>query len=240
VAVRAGPARSLVSLTLATGPAVYDAPMDFTRLSMPIGEAMFTQRSIRRLRPDPIRSEDLQLIVEAASKAPSGGNRQPARFLVLTDPATIGAFAPLYREAWWAKRRDEGRAWTRREEIPDEEKSYQAAARLADEIGAAPCIVLAFASDKGQASSVIPAVQNLMLAARALGIGSVPTTLHPTVMERVYALLGVPPEAEFHLCIPLGYPRGRFGPTRRLPTHETTYVDRWGGHVPWAPAAARC
>ena len=87
---------------------------------------------------------------------------------------------------------------------------------------------------------MIPAVQNLMLAARALGIGSVPTTLHPTVMDRVRALLGVPAEAEFHLCIPLGYPRGRFGPTQRRPTYETTYLDRWGGSVPWASEAARC
>jgi nitroreductase len=214
--------------------------MDPTRLSMPIGEAMFTQRSIRRFRPDPIPPEELQLILEAASKAPNGGNRQTARFLVLTDPATVRAFGALYREAWWAKRRDEGRPWTRREEIPPEEKTSQAAARLADEIAEAPCVVIAFATGKGQASSVVPAVQNLMLAARALGIGSVPTTLHPTVIERVYALLGVPAEAELHLCIPLGRPRGRFGPTQRRPTHETTYLDRWGGPVSWAPIEARC
>jgi nitroreductase len=214
--------------------------VDQTRLSMPLGEAIFTQRSIRRLRADPIPTEDLELIIAAASKAPNGGNRQTARFLILTDRATIRDFGALYREAWWAKRRDEGRPWPRREEIPADEKSYLAAARLADEIAEAPCIVLAFAAGKGQASSVIPAVQNLMLAARALGIGSVPTTLHPTVMERVQALLGVPPEAEFHLCIPLGYPRGRFGPTQRRPTHETTYLDRWGRSVSWAPAVARC
>jgi nitroreductase len=75
--------------------------------------------------------------------------------------------------------------------------------------------VLAFSLRRGQASSVIPAVQNLMLAARALGIGSVPTILHPRVMERVHALLVVPDKVEFHLCIPLGYPRGQFGPTNR-------------------------
>jgi hypothetical protein len=53
-------------------------------------------------------------------------------------------------------------------------------------------------------------------------------------MERVYALLGIPAEAEFHLCIPMGYPRGRFGPTQRKPTAETTYWNRWDGAVPWA------
>jgi nitroreductase len=206
---------------------------DYARLNMPIGEAMFTQRSIRRFKRDPIPTEDLRLILEAASKAPSGGNRQPGRFLVLTDKAVIREFGALYHEAWWAKRRDEGKPWKTRAEIPDEERNSQAAARLADEIKHAPCIVLALNSSKVGASSVIPAVQNLMLAARALGVGSVPTTLHADVMERVYALLGIPASAEFHLCIPMGYPRGRFGPTQRKPIAETTYWDRWDGAVPW-------
>ena len=196
---------------------------------------MFSHRSIRKFRPEPIPMEDLRLIVEAAVKAPNGGNAQPGRFLVLTDRELIRGFGALYHEAWWAKRRDEGRPWTTREQIPPEERSTRAAAQLADEIKDAPCIVLAFSVRPGQASSVIPSVQNLMLAARALGIGSVPTTLHPQVMDRVNALLGVPPEVEFHLCIPLGYPRGRFGPTHRRPTAETTFLNRWGGPVPWAP-----
>ena len=205
---------------------------DHTRLTMPLGEAIFTQRSIRRFRPDPIPFADLQLILTAATKAPNGGNHQAARFLILTDRAIIERFGALYREAWWAKRRDEGRPWTTREAIPAEERNSQAAARLADEIKDAPCIVLALSAGTGQASSVIPAVQNLMLAARALGIGSVPTTLHPQVMERVYALLGIPPEAGFHLCIPLGYPRGRFGPTDRRPITEVAFLNHWGTALP--------
>src|SRR3981081_2130234 len=92
------------------------------RLTMPVGEAMFSQRSIRRFRPDPISTEDLELLLEAAAKAPSGGNRQPGRVLILTDPDGIREFAVLYREAWWAKRRDEKRPWTRREEIPVEDR----------------------------------------------------------------------------------------------------------------------
>ena len=208
--------------------------MDPARLSMTIGDAMFSQRSIRRFRPDPIPMDDLQLIIEAAVKAPSGGNRQPARFLVLTDRNLIAQFGALYREAWWAKRRDEGRSWKTRDDIPEEEQSPRSAALLADEIKDAPAIVLAFSTTKGAASSVIPPVQNLMLAARALGIGSVPTTLHPTVMDRVRALLGVPEEIDFHLCIPLGYPRGKFGPTQRLPTAETTYLNTRGTPVPWS------
>ncbi len=207
--------------------------MDHQRLAMPIGEAMFTQRSIRRFRPDPIPMEDLHLILEAAVKAPNGGNRQIARFLVLTDRAIIREFGALYREAWWAKRLEE-RGWTKPADIPPEEKTYSSAAQLADEMKGAPCIILALAVASGPANSVIPAAQNLMLAARALGIGSVPTTLHPKVMDRVYALLGIPKDVAFHFCIPLGYPRGSFGPTSRRPTSETTFLNRWAGAVPWA------
>jgi nitroreductase len=207
--------------------------MDHQRLSMPIGEAMFTQRSIRRFRPDPIPIEDIQLIMEAASKAPNGGNRQIARFLVLTDRAKIEEFGKLYHEAWWAKRWDE-RGWRGPEDIPPEERSYRSAAQLADEIKDAPCVIFALAMAPGSANSVLPATQNLMLAARALGIGSVPTTLHPKVMERFNAMFGIPEDVTFHFCIPLGYPRGNFGPTTRKPTSETTYLDRWGAPVPWS------
>jgi nitroreductase len=213
-------------------------PIDPARLTMSIGEAMFSQRSIRRFRPEPISIEDVRLILEAAVKAPSGGNRQPTRFIVLNDPQIIKEFGALYREAWWAKRRDEKRPWTSRAEIPAEDRGSVAAARLADEIQDAPCIVLALSTGKGQASSVMPGVQNLMLAARALGIGSVPTTLHAQVLERVYALLGIPDDMEFHLCIPLGYPRGKFGPTQRRSTAETTYLNRWGATVPWPAETA--
>ena len=207
--------------------------MDHSRLSMPIGEAMFTQRSIRRFRPDPIPADDLRLIVEAAYKAPNGGNRQPGRLLVLTDRAKIAEFGALYREAWWAKRRDE-RGWTGPQDIPADETNYRSAARLADEIKDAPCVVLAMAVRGGGANSVIPAVQNLMLAARALGVGSVPTTLHAQVMDRFNALFNIPEGVTFHFCVPMGYPRGNFGPTSRLPSTETTFFNQWGSPAPWA------
>jgi nitroreductase len=85
----------------------------------------------------------------------------------------------------------------------------------------------------GPANSVIPACQNLMLAARALGIGSLPTTLHPSVMDRFRKMFDIPADVAFHFCIPLGYPRGNFGANVRKPTAETTFLDRWGGAVPW-------
>jgi nitroreductase len=210
--------------------------VDYGRLSMPLGEAIFTQRSIRRLKPDPIPVEDIRLLLEAAVKAPSGGNFQFARFLVVTDRERIRAFAPLYHEAWWAKRRD-GEGWTRPEDIPLENRVSRAAMRLADEIGDVPCIVFVLGRAPAPANSVVTCAQNLMLAARALGIGSVPTTLHPQVMERFHAMFNIPNAIVFHFCIPLGYPRGRFGPTTRRPTAEVTHWDSWDAPVPWADEA---
>jgi nitroreductase len=203
--------------------------MEYARLSMPLGEAIFTQRAIRRFRPDPIPVEDLRLLVEAAVRAPNGGNFQLARFLIVTDRERIREFGPLYREAWWAKRKDEGiRSGV---DLP---AHYRAASGLADAMKDVPCVLFALATHNGPANSVIPAVQNLMLAARAVGIGSVPTTLHPSVMGRFHTLFGIPEGISFHFCIPLGYPQGNFGPNVRRPTAETTFWDGWGGPVPWA------
>ena len=203
--------------------------MDYRQLSMPLGEAIFTQRAIRRFRPDPIPIDDIHLIVEAAVRAPNGGNFQLARFLIVTDRERIRQFGALYREAWWAKRKDEG--IDGRDDLP---AHYHAAAGLADAMKDVPCVVFALAMHNGPAHSVIPAVQNLLLAARARGIGSVPTTLHPSVMGRFYTLFEIPEGVGFHFCVPLGYPRGNFGPNVRKPTAETTFWDRWDGPVPWA------
>jgi len=202
--------------------------MDHSRLSMALGEAIFTQRSIRRFRPEPVPLTDVRLIVEAAVRAPNGGNQQIARFLVVQDRATIAAFGALYHEAWWAKRRDEG--FEKREDLPPR---FHSAAGLADAMAGAPCVVLALALHNGPADCVIPAVQNLMLAARAIGIGSVPTTLHPSVMTRFREMFAIPDDVGFHLCVPLGYPQGNFGPNARMPTSATTFLDRWGAPVPW-------
>jgi Nitroreductase family len=133
---------------------------------------------------------DLQRLLEAAVRAPNGGNRQIARFLAVTDRARITRFGELYHEAWWAKRRDElGR--TGPADVPPEATNYRAAMALADHMREVPCVALAFAEPPGWAHSVLPACQNLMLAARALGIGSIPTTPHPSVMARVYALFAL-------------------------------------------------
>ncbi|NKC10934.1 MAG: hypothetical protein GKR94_01630 [Gammaproteobacteria bacterium] len=202
-------------------------------LTMPVGEAMFTQRAIRRLDPNkPVSDEHLKIMLDAASKAPSGGNTQPARYLVIRDRGKIAEFGKLYHEAWWAKRYD-AYGWTSQADIPAG-SVYKWPALLADEMVNAPVVLLCYSEASAVAeSSTFPGVQNLLLAARALGIGSVLTTLHPTVMERVNAMFGVPDDMVFHCCIPLGYPRGNFGPTSRIPTSQTTYWDGWGTAPPW-------
>lgn len=204
-----------------------------SELSMPIGEAMFTHRAIRRLDPKrDITDPQIKLMLEAASKAPTGGNVQPTRFLVVRDKRLIKDFGALYHEAWWAKRRDEF-GWTGWDDIPPD-SVFRYAARLADEIGDAPLIILTFSTQQMSAGhSVYPNVQNLLLAARALGIGSVLTTLHADVMDRTYAMFKVPEEFVFHCCIPLGYPRGNHGTTARLPITETTSWNGWDQRPPW-------
>jgi nitroreductase len=107
--------------------------------------------------------------------------------------------------------------------------------RLATEIGHAPVVILvcATAHGVGPMGSVIPAVQNLLLAARALGVGGTITTLHPQVDERVRELFGIPPTAQVVYCIPLGYPRGHFGPNTRKPLRDVCSYDHWGTAAPW-------
>ncbi len=214
--------------------------IDHERLNgLALGDAIFSMRSVRKLRPDPIPVEDLHLIMEAAVRAPNGGNAQQARFLLINDPIVLADMGVLYREAWWAKRAD-STTWKTIDDIPLEDKVARAAAQFADDVKNVPAMVLAFGNARMpgdlDALSVVPAVENLMLAARALGIGSLPTTLHPVVMERVYERLSIPPTARFHLLVPLGYPVSEkaFGLPRRRPTSETTHFNTWGTKVPWS------
>ena len=211
-----------------------DATEASERFEMPLGEAIFTMRAIRRVKPDPIDDDDLRDILTAATRAPSGGNSQPWHFLVVQDPAQRQRFADLYREAWWAKRADEGIEGPEGIVRP----TAKSAMRLSDEIGQAPVVILVCAAAKGAGAmaGVIPATQNLLLAARALGIGGTITTLHAVVDERVHELFQIPEEIQIVYCIPLGYPRGEFGSLERKPLSEVTSIDRWAETPEWAEA----
>ena len=205
-----------------------------SRLSMPLGEAIFSLRAIRRLKPDPIPDDVLKDIMEATIRAPNGGNQQAWHFIVVKKPELRQQLGTLYHEAWWAKRRDQGIHGP--EDIPPENRTSQSAMKLAEEIGNAPVMVLVCATAKGAQAmgSIIPSVQNMLLAARTFGVGGTIATLHPQVMERVHQLFDIPDTAQVVYCIPLGYPRGNFGPNVRKPLPEVCSYDAWGATPPWA------
>ncbi|HEU0166638.1 MAG TPA: nitroreductase family protein [Chloroflexota bacterium] len=203
------------------------------RLSMPIGEAIFTQRAIRRLKPDPIPDEVLETILQAARRAPSGGNLQPWRFLVVRDPDLRRQLAECYVASWWHRRRAMGIA--KPEDMPRDNSSGMAALYFttdAEHFSRAPVHILV--CNVSQADNVMTACQNLMLAARALGIGSTITRIGEPSDERVHELFGIPPEVDATLCIPMGYPLGKFGDAARKPMSELAFLDRWQQPGPWA------
>ncbi len=201
-------------------------------------EAIYSQRAIRRLKPDPVPDELIRKLVEAAIKAPSGGNRQPWAFVVVRDAATKQQIGEWYLEAW---NRTYGA-------IPKERRAemlgannmarvYPAADYLAHHLAVAPVLIMVCANEgppeAGLAAashygSIYPAVQNLLLAARGLGLGATLTTLHRMYESEVKELLGMPESAETVALIPVGYPVGKYGPTTRRPIEEVMYVERWG------------
>ncbi len=195
------------------------------RLDMTLGQAIYSLRAIRRHRPDPIPDEDITAILDAAIQAPNGANMQLWHFLAVTDEDLRSEFAALYKEAWWAKRHESG--WFKPEDLPE---VYRSPMKLSDEIGNSPALVFVCTTVKGPdaANSIIPSVQNLLLAARCLGVGGTITTLHPSVEERVHTLFEIPDTAQVVYCIPLGYPRGNFGPVTREPLEKVSSRNRWG------------
>ena len=203
-------------------------------------DVVTTQRATRRLKPDPIPDAALRRIMDAAVCAPSGGNRQGWSFLVVRDAAKRARLGELYREAW----DDLMRVPFYRDAAaapPDSAagKLLASARHLAEHLGEAPVLVLAcIAIDAGTkptlttGASIYPAVQNIMLAARALGIGSCITTIHKFRDAQVKELLGIPTEVETAALIPLGAPLRKFGRPPRRPLGEVAFADRWSRAFP--------
>jgi len=199
-------------------------------------DVVTTQRAIRRLKTDPIPDATLRQIMDAAICAPSGGNRQGWSFLVVRDPAKRARLGELYREAWGELMKVPFYAGAAKEP-PDSPagKMLASARHLGEHLGEAPVLILAcIALDSGvqptltTGASIYPAVQNIMLAARALGIGSCITTIHRFRDAQVKELLGIPADVETAALIPLGYPLGKFGHPPRRPLREVAFADRWG------------
>ena len=196
-------------------------------------EAIHTQRAIRRFTGEPVSDEVIERVLEAAVRAPSGRNTQPWRFVVIRDAATKREIGEYYRLAC----EDAGIG---REPIPGlSKKVNESVAHLANHMGDAPVLILACyeyltedtvgPSTLLTGSSIYPAVQNLLLAARALGLGTALTTVHSMFESEIKALLGIPANVQTAALIPLGYPSAeeRFGGSRRRPVAEVTHFDRW-------------
>jgi nitroreductase len=191
---------------------------------MELFEAIRTTRAMRRLDPDrPDSDDDLWTLVEAATKAPSGGNRQVARWLVVTDPERRAKIGALYGEGWRSVRG----AYVEAQGDGAPSAILASADHLSDHMGEAPAIIIP-CSRGADPASIYPGCQNLFLAARALGLGTALTTVHRLKEPEVRAVLDIPDDVHTWAMIPVGYPLGRWGEAKRRPVEETTYWDRYG------------
>jgi nitroreductase len=193
-----------------------------------------TARSMRRLKPDPVLNELIRKILEAGVCAPSGGNMQRWRFLVVRDPQiklTVGAY---YKRAWDEQVAPRYRAGEPAPGMSRERflRLLDAAEYLAAHIHEAPVWIVPCLEGgtptRTSGSSIYPAVQNMLLAARALGLGATLTTLYLSFEKEAEAALGLPAGVHSYALLPIGYPMGRFGPVRRVALSDVVYEDRWG------------
>ncbi|HUF97176.1 MAG TPA: nitroreductase family protein, partial [Ilumatobacter sp.] len=209
--------------------------MDLSTTALPtdtVGllEGLTTTRAIRRYRREPIPPHDLRAILFGATRAPSGSNRQPFRFVVLTDgpksqdaKRLIGAAA---RDMWTAKSAaDSYDVGSGRIDNSPKARMAHTMQRFVDEFEHVPALVLPCLQRYREASSfegssIYPACQNMLLAARALGYGGVLAGWHGTVDAELRELLGIPTDVVIAATISLGRPEGRHGPVRRLPLDQ--------------------
>ena len=204
-------------------------------------EVMSTCRALRRLRPDPVPDAVVRRLVEAANHAPSGRNLQRARWIVVRDPEQRRHIGDLNRRASLdhaTAERDAGRELPRHDR-ERRQRMWDAVLWQAEHMHEAPVIIVACCimddaeQDPGRyASSIWPGVQNLLLAARASGLGAVPTTYTLAHRDELESVLELPERVRVQAVIPVGFPLGRFGPVRRLPVDEVMMSDRWSGELP--------
>ena len=202
---------------------------------MPLDEAMETQRAIRRLKTDPVDEALVLRLIEFATKAPTGSNAQSWEFIVVRDAKVKQGLARLNRQVWslygWIGRR------VRRGD-PKRQRIIDAVQWQADHFEEVPVVVVAclkgryipfvHLSTATYFGSIFPAVQNLLLAARAVGLGAALTTIPIWNLLAARRILGLPWNITPCAVIPLGWPLGKYGPTTRKPVHEVVSYDRYG------------
>ena len=196
-------------------------------------EAIYTQRALRYIKPDPIPDELVKRVLDAGIRAPSGGNSQRWHFLVIKDPGTNSWIGERYKNV--------DRPVHVGPASRSEARASASAAYLGEHIHEVPVLILACVqhdgspSDIGRGASIYPAVQNMLLAARGLGLASVLTTRPRRGFEKeIKELLGIPDNVDTAALLPLGYPGEgvHYGPTTRRPVEEVTHYERWG--QPWS------
>ena len=199
---------------------------------VPLLEGMRTARAIRRLRTDPVPEALIRKVCEAGTFAPSGGNRQPWIFVAVTEAERRAWIAERYLARF---RQYIGPAFERAEadpEFPEAQlRNMRAALHLAEHLHEAPVhLFVAGWKRRGQTQdqALFPAIQNILLACRALGLGAALTTMHQVFEEELMERFQIPVEYGVVVTMPIGYPMGRFGPASRRPAKESTYFDRWG------------
>jgi nitroreductase len=210
-------------------------PSPTTSLSMPLEDVMRTQRAIRRLKPDPVDDALVLHLIELALRAPTGSNAQNWQFVVVKDQAVKARLAKLNRQAW---RLYGGVGRRMAQNDPPMLRIIEAVQWQADHFEEIPVIVVACLATmipilpriaaSSLYGSIFPSVQNLLLAARAAGLGAALITLPLWSTFLARRALGLPWNVTPCAVVPLGWPQGRYGPTTRKPVGEVVHLDRWG------------
>jgi nitroreductase len=216
------------------------------RIDMPLIDAMMTQRAIRRVLPDPVDDAVVLKCVELALRAPTGANGQNWEFIVVKDPAIKQKLARRYTQAWKVYHgavlrriaaRDESMAKIARavqwqvDHFTEVPVLVVACLRLGAREGKLPFVPMPHAAGSGYWGSIYPSVQNLLLAARAMGLGASLITLPLWSLTSARRVLDLPMSVTPCCVVPLGWPLGRYGPTTRKPVGDVTHLDRYGNRV---------
>lgn len=224
-----------------------EQPLDQTPLpadTVGLLEGLTTTRAIRRYTDEPIPEQVLRDILFAATRAPSGSNRQPFRFVVLTDSDKAKRVKRMIRDVakeFWDLKRANDQYDKGSGKDPNSPKSRMARTmqQYVDNIDQVPalilpCMVRYREPSAMEGASMYPAVQNLMLAARALGYGGVITGFHGSVEAEIKSLLEIPDDVFITCMVTLGKPAGAHGPVRRRPISELVFGDTWEEAPDWA------
>ncbi len=207
---------------------------------MDVYEALYTTRAMRRVKPDPIPAEVQQKILDAAVRAPSGGNTQNWRFLLVDDADIKAKLGPIYRRClsmlWQTIYKDRMDAAHANPDDPDNKQALimqRSAQHLADHFEAYPLLLFSFVQFDPTGGSIFPSTWSAMLAARAEGVGSALTSVFMFEIDPVLEILGVPKQDGwlFSSCVTFGYPTGKWGVAPRTPAHEVAFRNTWGTDV---------